>query len=124
MNKTVSFISLFKNEKGWNASVKVNGNDVGATHLPKFDLSLFEKKTSKDGKTTYLGSKLPLVVEYSDIRPGKKPGKFFTNIISIAKQDEVSANDLDALLEGKATSVEAPKDEPAPESDDDGEPEF
>ena len=111
MNKTVSFVSLFKNEKSWNASVKINGSDVGATHLPKFDPSLFEKKTSKDGKTTYLGSKIPLVVEYSDIRPGKKPGKFFTNIISIAKQDEVNANDLDALLNGEATSVEAPEDD-------------
>lgn len=125
MNKTVSFVSLFRNVKdgkvSWGASLKIGEHDVGATHLPKFDLSLFEKKTSKDGKTTYLGSKMPLVVEYSDIRPGKIAGKFFTNIISIAKQDEADANDLDALLSGETKSVEAPKDEPEPAEEQDAE---
>jgi hypothetical protein len=125
MNKTVSFVSLFRNVKegkvSWGASLKIGEHDVGATHLPKFDLSLFEKKTSKDGKTTYLGSKMPLVVEYSDIRPGKVAGKFFTNIVSIAKQDEADANDLDALLSGETKSVEASKDEPEPAEEQDAE---
>lgn len=113
MNKTVSFVSLFRGEKGWNASVKIDGRDVGATHLPKFDISAFEPKVSKDGKTRYLCSKRPMLVEYSDIRPGKKPGKFFTNLVSIALPEEIGADELDGLLEGDVAGVEPAKDEPA-----------
>lgn len=118
MNKTVSFVSLFRNVKEgvvtWGATFKVDGRDIGASHLPKFDPSLFETKVSKDGKTKYLSSKRPLLVEYSDIRAGKVAGKFFTNIISLSDQPEMENDDLDALLAGEATDAEPAKDEPSP----------
>lgn len=117
MNKTVSFVSLFRNtdegKVSWNASVKIDGKDVGATHLPKFDISAFEPKVSKDGKTRYLCSKRPMLVEYSDIRAGKKPGKFFTNIVAISTPEEIGADELDGLLAGDVAGVEPAKDEPA-----------
>jgi len=118
MNKTVSFVSLFRNvddagKVSWNASLKIDGKDVGATHLPKFDLSAFEPRVSKDGKTRYLCSKRPMLVEYSDIRAGKKAGKFFTNVVAISEPEEADAGDLDALLSGEVAGVEPAKDEPA-----------
>lgn len=121
MNKTVSFVSLFRNVKEdkvtWGATFKVDGRDIGASHLPKFNKSLFETKVSKDGKTKYLASKRPLLVEYSDIRAGKVAGKFFTNIVSLEGQPEMETSDLDALLSGDATEAEPAKDEPAPAQD-------
>lgn len=117
MNKTVSFVSLFRNVKDgvvtWGATFKVDGRDIGASHLPKFDRSLFETRVSKDGKTKYLSSKRPLLVEYSDIRAGKTAGRFFTNIVSLGDQPEMENDDLDALLAGEATDAEPAKDEPA-----------
>lgn len=115
-NKTVAFVSLFRNvdqetkQVSWGASFKVDGVDIGASHLPKFDLTLFKPMVSKDGKTKYLGSKRPLMVEYSDIRPGKKDGKFFTNIIALSAQEEASSEELDAMLADEADEAEAPKD--------------
>lgn len=129
MNRTISFVSLFrntrknettgKNEISWGASFKVDGTDIGATHLPAFDLSLFATKLSQDGKTRYLGSKRPLVVEYSDIRAGKKAGKFFTNIAAIYEQPEADANALDRLLAGDAEAAAPVTDEPANTASDD-----
>lgn len=121
MNKTVSFVSLFRNVKEgvvtWGATFKVDGRDIGASHLPVFDRNLFETRVSKDGKTKYLASKRPLLIEYSDIRAGKVAGKFFTNIVSLGDQPEMENGDLDALLAGDATETEPAKDEPAPTQD-------
>lgn len=118
MNKTVTFVSLFRNVKdgkvAWGATIKVDGRDISATHLPKFDLGLFETKVSKDGKVKYLASKRPMLVEFSDIRAGKTAGRFFTNIISISEQPEMESGDLDALLDGEPAAVEPSKDEPSP----------
>ena len=117
MNKVLAFVSLFRHVVdgvvSWTASFKVDGVDIGASHLPSFDASLFEVRASKDGKMKYLASKRPLLVTYSDIRAGKKPGKFFTNVASLESQTEISVKSLDAILAGKAVDVEPAKDEPA-----------
>ena len=121
MNKTVTFVSLFRNVKdgktAWGATIKVDGRDVGATHLPKFDLGAFETRVSKDGKVKYLASRRPMLVCYADIRAGKVAGKFFTNIVSISEQPEMETSDLDALLDGEPAAAEPPKDEPSPAQD-------
>jgi len=118
MNKTVTFVSLFRNvnpetkQITWGASFKVDNTDIGASHLPKFDLSLFKPMVSKDGKTKYLGSKRPVLVEYSDIRAGKKEGKFFTNIVSISEQPEADNSELDAMLDDETAEAEQSTEAP------------
>ena len=117
MNKTLAFVSLFRHTVdgvvSWTASFKVDGVDIGASHLPAFDASLFEVRASKDGKMKYLSSKRPLLVTYSDIRAGKKAGRFFTNIVSLESQTEMSVKSLDSLLTGEAVDAEPVSDEPA-----------
>ncbi len=99
MNKTITFVSLFRNTNGrWNASFAVNGVDVGAYPVPAVDTALFAKAVSAKG-VKYLRSIRALVVEFGDIREGREPGKFFTNIASIAEQPEADTAKLDALLD-------------------------
>lgn len=106
MNKTISFVSLFKNVdpvtkvSTWGASFHVGDVDVSAGHLPKFDVSLFEKRVSDKG-VKYLASKRPLLIEHSDITAGKKAGRYFTNIASIGVPPPVDASELDALLDAE-----------------------
>ena len=118
MNKLVTFISLFKGvskktgKPEWHASFKADAVNVGATNLPKFDVSLFHVAVSKDGKTRYLTSKFPLEVTFSDVRKGNVEGKYFTNISSIAAQPRMDDAALDALLaEPKPETESAAEDD-------------
>lgn len=108
MNKTVAFVSLFVNEdpktktRTLGASFHLGDIDVGASHLPKFDLdSMFKPAVSKNG-VKYLVSKRPLLIEFSDVTPGKTAGRFFTNVISLAERPEMDVDDALAMLNGDA----------------------
>lgn len=106
MNKTVAFVSLFVNEnpetkaKTLGASFHLGDIDVGASHLPKFDISMFKQTVSKNG-VKYLASKRPLLIEFSDVTPGKTAGRYFTNIISLSERPEMDIGDALAMLNGE-----------------------
>lgn len=120
MNKTVAFVSLFVNEdpktkaKTLGASFHLGDIDVGASHLPKFDISMFKQTVSKNG-VKYLVSKRPLLIEFSDVTPGKTAGRYFTNIISLAERPEMDVGDALAMLNGeepKQDDTQKPADAP------------
>ena len=99
MNKTITFVSLFRNaDNRWHASFTVNGVNVGACQVPTVDASLFAKAISAKG-VKYLRSLRPLIVEFSDIREGREPGRYFTNIASITEPPKADTSGLDALLD-------------------------
>lgn len=119
MNKTIAFVSLFVNEdtktkaKTLNASFHLGDIDVGASHLPKFDIdSMFKPTVSKSG-VRYLVSKRPLLIEFSDITPGKNAGRYFTNIISLTERPEMDVADALAMLNGEEPKQDEP---PKPET--------
>ena len=99
MNKTITFVSLFRNaDNRWHASFTVNGVNVGACQVPTVDAALFAKVVSAKG-VKYLRSIRPLIVEFSDIREGREPGRYFTNIASITEQPKADTSEIDALLD-------------------------
>lgn len=99
MNKTIAFVSLFRNaDNRWHAAFDVKDVRVGACQMPAVDASLFAKAVSAKG-VKYLRSLRPLTVEFSDIREGNKPGVFFTNILSISEPPKADTSSLDTLLD-------------------------
>lgn len=99
MNKTVAFVSLFRNvDARWHAAFDVNGINVGACQIPAIDVSLFAKAVSNKG-VKYLRSTKPLCIEFGDIREGTKAGRFFTNVLSITEPPKANTSELDALLD-------------------------
>lgn len=99
MNKTLAFVSLFRNaDNRWRAAFDVNGVNVGACQIPAVDVSLFAKTVSAKG-VKYLRSTKPLCVEFSDIREGAKAGRFFTNVMSITEPPKADTSALDAALD-------------------------
>ena len=125
MNKTMSYVNLFRNVKEgkvtWGMTFRVGETDVSCNSVPAVDYGAFVPKVSKSGTTKYLGSKYPLVVEFDDIRAGVKPGKFFANVSAVVEPPKADATKLDALLDGAPSGAEAAKDEPKvePETEDD-----
>lgn len=115
MNKTVAFVSLFVNEdpktkaKTLGASFHLGDIDVGASHLPKFDIdSMFKPTVSKKG-VKYLVSKRPLLIEFSDVTPGKTAGHYFTNIISLTERPEMDVADALAMLNSETPKQNEPQ---------------
>lgn len=121
MNKTVAFVSLFLNEdpktkaKTLGASFHLGDIDVGASHLPEFDIdAMFKPTVSKKG-VKYLVSKRPLLIEFSDVTPGKTAGRYFTNIISLVERPEMGISKALAMLNGetpKQDETQEPTDAP------------
>lgn len=125
MNKTMSYVNLFRNVKEgkvtWGMTFRVGDTDVSCNSVPAINYGAFAPKVSKSGATKYLGSRHPMVVEFDDIRAGVKPGKFFANVMSVSEPPKAEASKLDALLDGTPDGAEAAKDEPKvePETEDD-----
>ncbi len=125
MNKTMSYVNLFRNrdaktgKRSWGMTFRINNTDVSSNRVPMLDYGAFAPRVSKDGKTKYLGSKYPMVVEFDDIREGRTPGRFFANVSAVVEPPKADETKLDALLDETPSGVETAKDEPKVEPEDD-----
>ena len=124
-NRTVSFVNVFrnvdeKNQVTYNARFEVNGIDVSA-RVYEFDKELFAPRKAKETGLVYLGSKFPLLIEFTAIRKGTKNAEaLFTNIVSMTPPSCDGMDDIEAMF--NAADAQSTKATEQPEQPEQPEP--
>lgn len=118
MEKTVTFVNLFKNVKedgtvSLSLTARVGDVFMSSNDIPPMDMKLFTKAVSKTG-VKHLRTKRPVELTYANVHKGDKADTWFFTAVAVEATPQADQGEVLALFE----EPDAKDDEPASQTEE------
>jgi hypothetical protein len=125
MEKTITFVNLFKNVKedgsvSLSLTARIGEVFASSTDIPPMDMKLFTKAVSKTG-IKHLRTKRPVELTYANLHKGDKADAWFFNAVAVEATPQADQAEILALFEEPAAQDDEPTtqdDESAPQAEE------